>query len=785
MGSRIALHFANIGVEVLLLDITPRELNDAEKAKGLTLDHPAVKNRQVTDLFNAAVKSNPNPVYRKSNIKRVSLGNFTDDFEKIKDYDWIVEVVIEIFDIKKQVLDKVEKYRRPGSIVTSNTSGIPIQSMVEGRSEEFKKHFIGSHFFNPPRYLRLLEIIPTDYSDPEIVQFLMEYGDKYLGKQTVLCKDTPAFIANRVGIYSIMNLFHLVDKMGLTVEEVDKISGPLVGRPKSATFRTCDVVGLDTAVKVAKGIWDNCPEDECREIFNLPAYVQKMIDNKQFGDKTGKGFYFKDKSSGKKDILALDLKTGEYREQVKVKGGVLDEMKSIENVPDRIRHLCKSSDKLGEFTRLSLYGVFAYVSNRIPEISDELFKVDAAFSAGFGWEDGRFESWDIVGLTDSVDGIEKAGYKVAQWVKDMVAAGHTSFYKVEAGVRKFYDVPSKSYKAIPGQEGLIFYNNIRSTNLVWGNTGASLFDLGDGVLGLEFHTKMNSLGADVIQGINYAIDLAEKDWKGLVIGNNGENFSAGANIGMIFMMACEQEWDELNFAIRAFQNTIMRVRYSGIPVVVAPHGLSLGGGCEMSMHSDAIQAAAETYIGLVEVGVGLIPAGGGTKEFALRTSDGFYEGDIELVTMRNNFLTMAQAKVATSAMEAYDLGIFRKGIDKVSINVDRRILDAKNTVLDIWARGYTQPLQRTDIRVMGRSGLAVVQAGVYAMEQGGYISEHDKLIASKLGYVMCGGDLSARTEVSEQYLLDLEREAFLSLCGEKKTLERIHSILTSGKPLRN
>jgi len=784
MGSRIACHFANIGVEVLLLDIVPKELNEAEKAKGLTLESKEFKNRIVNESLQNAIKSNPAPLYKKSAAKLITTGNYQDDFSKISDCDWIIEVVIEIFDIKKQILDQVEKYRKPGSIVTSNTSGIPITSMAEGRSEDFKKHFAGTHFFNPPRYLRLLEIIPTKYTDPEITNFLMHYGDLFLGKQTVLCKDTPAFIANRIGIYAIMHLLHLVDKMGLTVSEVDKVTGPLVGRPKSATFRTLDVVGLDTAVKVAKGIADNCPHDECKEVFQLPHYVQKMIENQQFGDKTGKGFYFKDRASGSKEILELNLQTGEYQAQQKVKASSLDALKNLDSPLARIKSLAQSQDKFGEFTRQSMYGVFAYVSNRIPEISDELYKIDDALKAGFGWEFGPFVTWDYLGVKETLEACEKSGYKVAQWVHDMVSAGNSSFYKIEKGIKKYYDIPTKSYLPVPGLDKLINLDSLRPTNVIWKNEGATIHNLGDEILCVEFHTKMNSLGGEVLQGINKAIELAEASYKGLVIGNQGENFSAGANLGMVFMMACQQEWDELNFAIKYFQDTIMRVRYSSIPVVVAPHGLTLGGACEMSMHADAVQAAAETYIGLVEVGVGLIPAGCGTKEFALRISDQLRDGE-ELNILRDYFLTIGQAKVATSAEEAYELGYFRKGFDRYSVNIERRLTDAKRICMELYEKGYTQPVQRNDIKVLGRAGLAVVHAGVYSMNVGGYISEHDKLIATKLGYVLCGGDLSAKTEVSEQYLLDLEREAFLSLCGEQKTLERINSILTSGKPLRN
>lgn len=787
MGSRIACHFANIGIDVLLLDIAPRELNEAEQKKGLSLEDKAVKNRIVNDSLTFAVKSNPSPIYSKNLAKKVRTGNFTDDMHKIASSDWVIEVVIENLDIKKQVFENVEKYRKPGSLITSNTSGIPIHMMLEGRSEDFQKNFCGTHFFNPPRYLRLLEIIPTPKTDPKVIDFLMYYGDLYLGKQTVLCKDTPAFIANRIGVFSIMSLFHLVEKMGLSVEAVDKLTGPALGRPKSATFRTCDVVGLDTLAKVAKGLDDNCPNDEAKALFKLPGYIDHMLKEGWLGSKAKQGFYKKTKNvAGKKEILSLNLKTLEYGPQEKVKFGTLEAAKAVENLPDRIKVLASGKDQAGEFYRAIFVGLFAYVSNRIPEITDDIYKVDQAMNAGFGWELGPFELWDAVGIKNSIAIMEAAGQKPAQWIYDMVANGHESFYKVNNGIKHYFDQSDSTYKAIPGADAFIVLDNLRSTNIVWENSDVSIFDIGDGVLNVEFHTKMNTMGGGVLQGINTAIDIAEKDgWNGVVIGNQGPNFSAGANLGMVFMLAMEQDYDEINFAIAAFQKTMMRVRYSAIPVVVAHQGLALGGGCEISLHSDAIQASAETYTGLVEVGAGVIPGGGGTKEFAMRMADAYSEGDIELNDLKNAFLTIGMAKVSTSAVEAFELGFYRKGTDEITMNVDRLIADAKRKVLHLAAAGYTQKSPRKDIKVLGRSGLGMVYAGANSMYSGRYISEHDKLISEKLGYVLCGGDLSAATLVSEQYLLDLEREAFLSLLGERKTLERIQSILTTGKPLRN
>ncbi len=786
MGSRIACHFANIGVEVLLLDIAPKELLDEEQAKGLSLDHKMVKNRIVNNAFQATLKSNPSPIYNKSFAKRITTGNFDDNMKDIAGVDWIIEVVVENLTIKQKVFELVEKYRTPGTFITSNTSGIPIHLMLEGRSEDFQKYFCGTHFFNPPRYLKLLEIIPSPKTDTDVIDFLMHYGDLFLGKTTVLCKDTPAFIANRIGVYSIMALFHLMEKLDMTVDEVDKLTGPMLGRPKSATFRTCDVVGLDTLVHVAKGVYDNCINDESRDVFLLPNYVAKMNENKWFGDKTKQGFFKKIKGAdGSSEILTLDIKTLEYKPKVKVKFDTLEATKAIDNLKDRVKVLVSGKDKAGAFYRASFYGLFQYISNRIPEIADETYRIDAAMSAGFGWELPPFETWDALGVAATVKAMETAGNKPTQWVYDMLNSGAESFYKVEGGINQYYDIPSKSYKEIPGTSSFIILDNVRANKTIWENKGASIIDIGDGIINLEFHSKMNTIGEEVVQGMNKAIDIAEKDYRGLVIGNDAANFSAGANLALVLMLAIEQEYDEINLAVRAFQNMNMRVRYSSIPVVVAPHGLTLGGGCEMSLHADSVQAAAETYIGLVEVGVGLIPGGGGSKEFALRASDAFVEGEIELPILKEKFLTIGMAKTATSAYEAFDLGILRKGIDKVSINNNRLIADAKDRAIELADAGYVKPLPRKDIKVLGRTGLGMIYAGANSMLSGNYISEHDQKISQKLGWVLCGGDLSTPTLVSEQYLLDLEREAFLSLCGEKKTLERIQYTLKTGKPLRN
>lgn len=776
MGSRIACHFAGIGVQVLLLDMLTKGAEESSK--------PAERNKLVNDALQAAIKSNPSPVFTKEVVKRISTGNFEDNMKDIAGCDWIIEVVVERLDIKQLIYEKVEQFRKPGTLITSNTSGIPIHMMAEGRSDDFKKHFCGSHFFNPPRYLRLLEIIPTPHTDPEVVDFLMQYGDLHLGKTTVLCKDTPAFIANRIGVFSIMSIFHIMNKLGLTIDEVDALTGPIIGRPKSATFRTADVVGIDTLVKVAKGVADNCPDDEARAIFTIPDWLEKVVANNWLGDKTGQGFFQKTKSAAGKEILTLNLQTMEYGARVKPKFAGIEAAKPVEDLKQRIKMLSASPDKAGEFYRHFHYSLFSYISYRIPEISDEIYRLDDAMMAGFGWEIGAFESWDTVGLVKTVEAMKAAGYKVAAWVDEMIAAGNSSFYKVEAGKRKYYDVVSKTYQPLPGGEAFLVLNH-HTDKLIWKNSACRLYDIGDGVAGFEWSSKMNSIGGEVLEGLNKAIAVAEEKFKGLVIANEGGNFSAGANVGMIFMLAIEQEYDELDMAIRMFQNSMMRVRYSSVPVVIAPHGLTLGGGCEMNLHADKICAAAETYIGLVELGVGLIPGGGGTKEFALRAGDELHEDEPETVTLKNRFFSIATAKVATSAQEAYAMGILRKGLDEVVMNQGRRIAEAKKSVIELYDQGYTIPQPRKDVKVLGRQALGAMLAGINGMWRGGYATDHDALVARKLAYVMCGGDLSEQSLVSEQYLLDLEREAFLSLCGEKKTLERIQSVLKSGRPIRN
>jgi len=787
MGSGIACHFANIGVEVLLLDIVPRELNEKEKKKGLTLEDKQVRDRLVNESLQASLKSKPSPIYHKDFANRIETGNMEDDISKVSEADWIIEVVVERLDIKQQVFEKLEKHRKKGTLITSNTSGIPIQQMNEGRSEDFQQHFCGTHFFNPPRYLKLFEIIPGPDTKPEVLDFLNEYGEKYLGKKSVLAKDTPAFIGNRIGIFSIMSLFHMVKDMDMTIEEVDKLTGPVIGRQKSATFRTVDVVGLDTLVHVANGLHKGVPNDEANDLFALPDFIQTMMDNEWLGSKTNNtGFYKKvKKEDGSSEIKSLDLDKMEYRDRKSAKFDVLEQTKTIDKLEDRYEVLVGDKGKAGKFYRKNFAALFAYVSNRIPEISDELYKIDDGVKAGFGWEHGPFQMWDALGVKKGVEMMKAEGKEPAAWVNEMLENGKDSFYTVKEGNTYYYDIQKKDYTKIPGQDAFIILDNIRESKEVFSNSGVVVEDLGDGILNVEFRSKMNAIGGDVLDGINKAIDMAEKDYQGLVIANNGKNFSVGANIGMIFMMAVEQEYEELNMAIKYFQDTMMRMRYSSIPTVAAPHSMTLGGGCELSLHADKVVAAAETYMGLVEFGVGVIPGGGGSKEMTVRAADTFEKDDVELNRLREHFLTIGMAKVSTSAHEAFDLNLLQKGKDIVVVNQERQLTIAKKHALLMAENGYTKPIARRDIKVLGKQALGAFLVGTDQMNAGKYISDHDKKIANKLAYVMAGGDLSEPQMVSEQYLLDLEREAFLSLTGERKTLERLQHMLKKGKPLRN
>jgi 3-hydroxyacyl-CoA dehydrogenase len=779
MGSGIACHLANAGIEVLLLDIVPKEMESSISKND--------RNSLVNKALQQAIKSKPAPLYTKSKIKNITTGNFIDNFQDISKYDWIIEVVVERLDIKKQIFQKVDQFRKSDSLISSNTSGIPIHTMLEGRSDNFKKCFFGSHFFNPARYLKLLEIIPTPNTNPEIINFMMSFGKQILGKTTVLCKDTPAFIANRVGVFAIQELFHIVDQMNLSVGEVDFLTGPVMGRPKSATFRTCDVVGLDTLVHVANGLKSNCKEDERNSIFELPSFITKMQEKNWLGSKTGQGFYKKtvDKN-GKKSILELDLKKFDYKLSEKPKYETITKAKITNNLAKRMKILFEGTDKAGEFYRKVFTGLLSYSACRIPEISNDIFRLDKALKAGFGWEMGPFEIWDAIGFDNGIKAVKDAGLELPKWVDTMNENKISNFYSIENGLKYYYDINEKSYAKIPGFDTSISLENLDEEAKIWKNEEASIVEIGDGIINVEFHSKMNTIGGGILNALNKAIDMAENgDYKGIVISNEGENFSAGANVGMIFMMAAEQEFDELNMVVKAFQNTTMRLRYSSIPVVAAPHGMALGGGCEICLHADKVIAHAETYMGLVEFGVGLIPGGGGTKEMALRFSDQLKNGDMRINRFRDTFLTIGQAKVSTSGEEAFELGYLREGIDEVIMSRQDQISYAKKACLQMVEKGYNQQCKRKDVTILGQEGLGIVYAGANSMKSGNYMSDHDQLISEKLGYVLCGGDLSQITEVSEEYLLKLERKAFVELCMERKTLERIQSLLQKGKILRN
>jgi 3-hydroxyacyl-CoA dehydrogenase len=785
MGSGIACHFANIGVEVLLLDIVPKELTEKEKTMHLTLADTKVRNRIVNNCLNTALKSKPSPIYKQEFASRIQVGNLEDDIHKVKDVDWILEVVVEKLEVKKQVFELVEKFRSPGTLVTSNTSGIPIKFMNEGRTKDFQENFAVTHFFNPPRYLKLFEIVPSPSCKKEVVDFLVMYGEKFLGKTSVLAKDTPAFIGNRIGIFGIMSLFHTVKELGLSIEEVDKLTGPIIGRPKSATFRTVDVVGLDTLVHVANGLRENCPNDEAHDLFELPDFVQALMKNNWLGSKTKQGFYKKgSNTNGKKEILALDLESFEYKPSKKAKFKTLAATKNISNVWDRFPVLIKGKDKAGDFYRKTFASLLAYSANRIPEISDELYRIDDAMKAGFGWEHGPFQIWDAIGVKKGMELIEQEGLQVNSWVKEMVFNGTTSFYTIKNGTSYYYNSILKKVEKIPGQDSFIILNNIRETKTIWSNQDAAIQDLGDGILNVEFQSKMNTIGGGVLQAINKGIDLAEQEYKAVILGNQAANFSVGANLAMAFLLAIEQEYEELNMATKLFQDTVMRLRYSAVPTLLTPRGMTFGGACEMSMHVDKVVASAETYTGLVEFGVGIIPAGAGTKEMTLRASESFLKDDVKLNRLRDSFINIAMAKVATSAHEAFDLGYYQQGKDLVVVHPDRQIATAKKYALQMLDDGYTQPTPKK-VKVLGQQALGMFRVGTDSLQKGQYASNHDKKIANKLGYVMAGGDLSEPTYVSEQYLLDLEREAILSLLGERKTLERIQHTLKTGKPLRN
>jgi len=781
MGTGIACHLANAGFSVLMLDILPPDLTEDQQ------NDTKARNSIATRALQQALKSKPAPLYHKDFADRITIGNLEDDLEKISDYDWIIEVVIERLDIKKSLFEKVDQHRKPGSLVTSNTSGIPIHMMAEGRSEDFQAHFLGTHFFNPPRYLRLLEVIPTSKTDPEIVDFFMNFGDKILGKETVLCKDTPAFIGNRIGVTSMAKVFELATELDLMLHEVDKLTGPSLGRPKTGTFRLADLVGLDTALMVMKDLKERCPDDPEIQKLEFPPFLDFLTENKYLGNKSGQGFYKKTEEKddrGRSVILELNLESYEYEKAPASDLKSLQLSKQIDDLPRRIKALWKAEDKGAELIRKSLAFTFLYSASRIPEISDNIYSIDQAMRAGFAWPMGPFEYADIVGVDQMVEVGKGMGMQIPEWVQDFQNSDSDTFYTTKNSRPYYYDLSEKEYVLVPGTESRINLNYFRDKKPVLSNDEMTVHDIGDGVLALEFTSKSNTIGEGILRGINETITLAEEgNWKGLVIANEGQNFTVGANLMLIGSLAFQQEFDELNMAVKLFQDTSMRIRTARIPVVAATQGYVFGGGCEFVMHTDSTITSAESYIGLVEVGVGILPAGGGTKEFALRAADDADGSLIENNILMDWFKTIAMGEVSTSAEEARSLG-YLNAKDQIILQFDDRITQAKKRVLDL-SENYVAPAVRQDVRVLGRSGLGTLELGINELRVGRYASEHDVKIAKKIAFVLCGGDLTQPQNVSENYLLELEREAFLSLCTEQKTLERIQHMLETGKPLRN
>ena len=785
MGSGIACHLANIGMDVLLLDIVPFNLSEEEKA------NPAVRNSIVNTALKNAIKGKPASLYKKDFAKYITTGNFDDDFDKISDADWIIEVIVERLDIKKQVFERVDKIRKRGSYVTSNTSSIPIHLLAEGRSDDFKKNFCGTHFFNPPRYMPLLEVIPHTESAQETIDFFMEFGDQYLGKQMVLCKDTPAFIANRIGVMSGSKMYQLTDKYEMRIEEVDAITGPLIGRPKTATFKLQDLVGIDTSAKVADFVLNNVTGDEFIDKIKdepQPKYMDFLLENKFLGKKTKKGFYFKSKEKdekGKTIYKALNLKTLEYENAIKVKTEVIGTAKKIELIDKRLQSLLEGDSKENKFLKEYFACILAYSANRVPEISDEFYSLDDAMRAGYMWDFGPFEYWDLIGFEKGKALIAEHGEKLADWVTEMESKGHSSFYKIENGQKLYYSLSTGQYEALPSAEGFIILDTLRDKTPIIKNSECTVHDIEDGVMCVEFTSKSNAIGEGIGTAIHDAIYKAESEgWKGIVIGNNAQNFTVGANLMNIGMTAMQKQFDKLDQMVNQFQQLCMSLRTSRIPVAVATQGYVFGGGCEMSMHANAGVYAAESYIGLVEVGVGLIPGGGGTKEMAVRASDKFFEGDVQIPTIIEHFKPVATASVATSAWEAFDYNLLDPSKDAVIVKKEKNISAAKDKVLEM-SEHFIAPMPRKDIKVLGRTGLSALYTAINEFRLGNYMSDYDVEVARKVAYVICGGDLTGQQTVSEQYLLDIEREAFLSLLGNQKTLDRIQHILMYNKPLRN
>ncbi len=784
MGSGIAAHLANVGLEVLLLDIVPFDLTDEQKKD------PSMRNSIVNGALKKAIKSKPAPLFRKPLASRITTGNFDDDMEKIANCDWIIEVVIERLDIKKQIFEKVEKYRKPGSLVSSNTSGIPIYMLAEGRSEDFQKNFCGTHFFNPPRYLRLFEIIPHSGTDQKVLDFWMEYGDKNLGKQTVMAKDTPAFVGNRIGTFSMYTQMELAIKHGLSIEDTDKLTGPVISRPGTGTFRLQDLVGIDTGAKVTKGVVDNCPNDEFVQRISKQESLKSidfLLENKFYGNKSGQGFYKKTDQrdeKGKRVILGLDLNSLEYRPKAKSTLESLKLSKGIELMDKRLQALVDHKDNGGQYLREYFAGLFSYSANRIPEIADNIYTVDDAMRAGYAWDHGPFELWDLIGLEKGIEIANEFGHSMPSWIDKMISNGHSSFYKTENGYKKYFNDSSVSYEVVPTLKPFIILDNYRDKAPVLKNSECIVHDIGDGVMNLEFISKANAIGEGIGTGIMDAIAKAEDEgWNGFIVGNNAKNFSVGANLMAVGMLAMQGDFDKLNEMVDGFQKVTMRMRHSAIPTAVATQGYVFGGACELAMHADVNALAAESYIGLVEVGVGLLPGGAGTKEMALRASNKFFEGDVQMPTLIEHFKPIATATVATSAAEAFDHNLMLSNKDKVIYNSMRNIAEAKKMVLAL-SDGYVQPIEE-DVTVLGRAGLATLYTAINEFRLGEYMSDYDVEIARKVAYVMSGGDLTQTQKVSQQYLLDIEREAFLQLLGNQKTQERIQYMLMNNKPLRN
>ncbi len=796
MGATIAAQLANVGIETLLLDIVPpKGPSEKEKAKGITEESPAFRNRLARSGVDTALKSKPASFYVPANHKLIHIGNLEDDLARLGEVDWIIEVVVERLDIKQSVFEKIETVLKPHTIVSSNTSGISTTAMCEGRSEQFRKHFAVTHFFNPPRYLKLLEIVPGPDTLPAVLETLAEVCEKRVGKGVVWAKDTPNFIANRIGVFSMLGAIRTMVEMDLNVETVDQLTGPVVGHPKSASFRTADLVGLDTLVHTADNVYEGVKEDDQREKFSVPEFIKKMIHKQLLGEKTKQGFYKKSKDEdGKRVILSIDYHTLEYKPKEKVKLASIAAAKTMSGTGEKIKSLFYAKDAGGQFTFKTLTESLIYSAKRLGDIADDILNIDNAMKWGFAWKLGPFETWDAIGVKKSADKMKAAGYEIPAWVEEMLASGKEAFYRTVNGALEYYDPDSKDYRAAPTKPGIILLPALKEREkTVAGNSGATLIDIGDGVACLEFHTKMNAIGEDMIRMFNQSAKIVSKDFDGLVIANHGTNFSVGANLATMLFAAQEEEWDDLEYIVRARQNALMGLKYLDKPVVAAPAGMALGGGAEICLHANRVRFAAETYVGLVEVGVGLLPAGGGTKEMLLRNTEhlfevkkgGIYPKQIDMTPfVARAFETIGMAKVATSGQQAIEMGFFRP-TDRMTVNRDYLIEDAKKTVLAMNLEGYEPGRPRDDIRVAGESTLSLIKLALWSMHKAGYVLDHDLTVASKVAHVLCGGNVLEGTEVSEQYILDLEREAFLSLCGEPLTQARIQYMLEKGKPLRN